>query len=141
MNTTQQQNYRIFTDEPSQLWCGQLCIAGTSIRVCVMWTNVYNTVTGWRGDERGERKHRRLLHMKTRCKRIRKIKIRWQLYGFPFSVLYGKHSWTYGNIIKMKHWCTTTTTFCDTSTIEIFIILWHFLDVIHTFNNSLISHV
>jgi len=79
------------------------------------------------------------VHMKTRCKRIRKIKITWELNGFPFSVLYGKHCWTYGNIIKMKHWCITTT-FCDTSTIKIFILLWHFLDVIHTFNNSLISY-
>ncbi len=33
--------------------------------------------------------------------------------------------------------------FYDTYTIKIFIILWHFLDVIHMFNNSLIkySHV
>jgi hypothetical protein len=62
------------------------------------------------------------------------------LNGFPFSVLYGKHCWTYGKIITMKHWCTTTTTFCDTSTIKIFIILWHLQDVIHTFNNSLISY-
>ncbi len=34
-----------------------------------------------------------------------------------FQSLYGKHRLTYGNIIKMKHWRTTTTTFCDTSTI------------------------
>jgi hypothetical protein len=94
----------------------------------------------WTGEMRGKRKHRRLCHMKSRCKRIRKIKIKWQLNGFPFSVLYGKHCWTYGTIIKMKHLCTATTTFCDTSTIKIFIILWHFLDVIHTFNNSLISY-
>jgi hypothetical protein len=77
----------------------------------------------------------------TRCKQIRKIKITWRrLNGFPFCVLYGKHCWTYGNIIKMRHWCTTTTTFCDTFTIKIFIILWHFPDVIHMFNNSLISY-
>ncbi len=70
---------------------------------------------------------------------IQKTKITWRLNGFPFSVLHGKHCGTYGNIIKMKHQCSTTTTFCDTSTIKIFIILWNFQDVIHTLTNSLIN--
>ncbi len=77
--------------------------------VCVLWMKLYCKVSGW--------------HL--------------YLYDFPSSVLYGEHSWTYGNIIKTKHYCTTTNTCCDTYTIKISILLWQFLDVIHTFNNSL----
>ena len=130
-------------NEPPQLWCRQLCIAGMFyVDECTVYTSCTTqyTVTGWQGWWEVRGSIAGYGHMKTRCKRIRKMKITRQLNGFPFIVLYGKHCWTYRNIIKMKHWCTTTTTFCDTSTIQIFIILWHFLDVIHTFNNSLISY-
>jgi hypothetical protein len=130
-------------NEPSQLWCRQLCIAGMFyVDECTVYTSCTTqyTVTGWQGWWKVRGSIAGYGHMKTRCKRIRKVKITWWFNGFPLSVLYGKQCWTYVKIIKMKHWCATTTTFCDNSTIKIFIILWHFLEVIHTFNNCLISY-